>query len=192
VNNPQTDDPQLISRLRQGDPDAWARLCERYGGPLYRFAFHLANGDESLAEDVRQETLLASAEAIHTYRQEAPLFGWLCAIARRKTADEFRRRGRFQGLPEDDDRDPAARWTSLGQESVPEDWIIHRQRRASVVEALWTLPGEYRDALIARYAEGAAVEDIAKNLGRTYKAAESILARARCALRDRLIEVDHG
>jgi DNA-directed RNA polymerase specialized sigma24 family protein len=38
---------------------------------------------------------------------------------------------------------------------------------------------EYRQALLARYREGQSVETIADQLGRSYKAAESLLSRAR-------------
>jgi DNA-directed RNA polymerase specialized sigma24 family protein len=56
------------------------------------------------------------------------------------------------------------------------------------VEVLWSLPPEYHRLLFARYAEGVAVDVLARRLGRSYKATESLLSRARAALRDRLKE----
>ena len=46
-----------------------------------------------MADDIRQETLLATVEGVGGYRGEVPLFGWLCGIARHKVADELRRCG---------------------------------------------------------------------------------------------------
>ena len=91
-----TTDPQFTV-LRQGDPDAWRSLFETYGEPLYLFAYHHCCGDAAAAEDVRQETLIAAIERIDSYREEAPLFGWLCGIARHKAADWARRRKREPG-----------------------------------------------------------------------------------------------
>jgi len=184
-------DPQLIAGLRRGDPGAWADLCNRFGDALYRYAFHLTGGEASWAEDVRQETLLASAEAIRSYRGEAPLFGWLCAIARRKAADELRRRGRMmEPLP--DGADASTIWDRMEREPLPEDRIEQAELRAEVVRALWNLPPEYHRLLVARYAEGMDVDALARRFGRSYKAMESLLSRARAALRNQLKEVDHA
>jgi RNA polymerase sigma-70 factor (ECF subfamily) len=183
----QSADQELIAGLRRGETAAWAELCERFGGALYRFAFHRCGGESSWAEDVRQETLLAAAAGIRSYRGDAPLFGWLCGIARRKAADELRRRGRMADpLPED--AESAGAWDGLEREPLPEDWMEKNEMRAEIVEALWNLPPEYHQLLMARYAEGMEVGALARRLGRSYKATESMLSRARAALRDQLKE----
>ncbi|MGB7539800.1 MAG: RNA polymerase sigma factor [Anaerolineales bacterium] len=185
-----SEDRELTAALCRGETGAWAELCERFGGALYRFAFHLCGGESAWAEDVRQETLLAAAASIQSYRGEAPLFGWLCAIARRKAADELRRRGRMADpLPED--AGGADAWDHLETEPLPEDWMERAELRAKIVEALGSLPPEYHRLLLARYAEGLGVDILARRSGRSYKAVESMLARARAALRHQLIEVNH-
>jgi RNA polymerase sigma-70 factor (ECF subfamily) len=181
----------LIAGLRRGEIGAWSELCEVYGGPLYRYAVHLSGGETSWAEDIRQETLLAAADAVHAFRGEAPLFGWLCAIARRKAADELRRRGRMADPPPDD-TGASALWDRLDREELPEDLLEQAELRAKVVQALWNLPPDYRRLIVARYAEGMDVSALARRLGRSYKAAESLLSRARAALRDQLKEMDHA
>ncbi len=185
------EDQTLIAGLRRGEREAWAEACGRFGDALYRYAFHLTGGESSWAEDIRQETLMAAAAAIHGYRGEAPFFGWLCAIARRKATDELRRRGRMDDpLPEDDESTGV--WNGLESEPLPEEWIERTELRADVVEALGNLPPDYQRLMIARYAEGMDVDALARRLGRSYKATESMLSRARAALRDQLKEVGHG
>ncbi len=180
----------LIAGLRRGEPGAWSELCDRFGDVLYRYAFHLAGGEAAWAEDIRQETLLAAADAIRSFRGEAPVFGWLCAIARRKAADELRRRGRMADPP-DDDGEPSGLWERMEREALPEESLERAETRANVVRALWNLPPEYHRLLIARYADGVDVDTLARRMGRTYKATESLLSRARAALREQLREVDH-
>jgi DNA-directed RNA polymerase specialized sigma24 family protein len=42
---------------------------------------------------------------------------------------------------------------------------------------------DYRTALVARYADGQSVDNVAQLLGKSYKATESVLSRAREAFR---------
>lgn len=184
------DESELIAALRRGETGAWAELCDRYGGALYRYAFHRTGGEAAWAEDIRQETLLAAADAIRSFRGDAPLFGWLCSIARRKAADELRRRGRLADpLPDDDPSEEA--WERMERDPLPEALLESVELRAMVVRALWSLPAEYRRLLTERYADGVDVDTLARRTGRSYKATESMLSRARAALRGKLNEVDH-
>jgi DNA-directed RNA polymerase specialized sigma24 family protein len=59
-----------------------------------------------------------------------------------------------------------------------------------VVEALGLLPTDYRMALIARYADERSVDEVARLLGRTYKATESLLSRARAAFQETLARLE--
>jgi RNA polymerase sigma-70 factor (ECF subfamily) len=171
---------KLVAGLQQGESEAWSELCRTYGEPLFRYAYH-HTGDAAAADDVRQETLLAAVEGMGSYRGEVPLFGWLCGIARHKVADELRRRGR-EHLPVEAERCAGG--------PRPDEVLERDETRAAVIEALWSLPADYRLALVARYLEGTGVETVAARLNRSYKAAESLLSRAREALWRRLKEGD--
>lgn len=94
ADNGRIPDAGLAARLKDGQEAAWQELCDNFGGPLFVYAFH-RTGDRDIAEDVRQETLIAAARNIDSYRGEVPLFSWLCGIARNKAADEVRKRKRI-------------------------------------------------------------------------------------------------
>jgi DNA-directed RNA polymerase specialized sigma24 family protein len=68
--------------------------------------------------------------------------------------------------------------------------VVRRATRVRVVQALAFLTDDYRRALIARYADERSVDEVARMLGRTYKAAESLLARARDAFREALVSLE--
>ena len=53
-------------------------------------------------------------------------------------------------------------------------------------EALASLPENTRQALLLRYREGFSVGEVAQILGRSYKATESLLSRARALLAQQL------
>ncbi|MCL4560346.1 MAG: RNA polymerase sigma factor [Chloroflexi bacterium] len=187
---------ELIHGLKQGQPEAWETLCITYGEPLFLYAYHRCGQDADAAGDIRQETLLAAVDAISHYRGETPLFGWLCGIARHKAGDILRHRQR-QGVSLEAvgeaaipaDRQPVWEAVSL---NPAEEHALSSEMRSAIIQALWSLPGDYRLSLISRYVQGEAVELIARKLKRSYKATESLLSRARFALRKCLQENDNN
>lgn len=67
-----------------------AGWLQRHGDTLYRFALARVH-DESLAEDLVQETLLAALQAGERYTGGASERTWLIGILKHKLADFFRR-----------------------------------------------------------------------------------------------------
>ena len=180
------DDLALANQVVEGNEAALAAFYARHADPLFAFIYHRLDGARSEAEDAWQETLLAAVRALPTYRGQCRLFTWLCGIARHKIADHFRHRGwwltdAFSDLPD-------TRLDSLMSSSpLPEEIVTGRATRARVVQALALLPEDYQRALVARYADEHGVDEVAQMLDRTYKATESLLSRARVALRDALV-----
>ncbi len=178
-------DRATVDLLRAGDETAWRQICEDFGAPLYRYCYWLAGADAAAAEDLRQETLLGAVSGIAAYRAEVPLFAWLSGIARHKASDARRRSWRDMPLDEAGDA-PAL-------EPSPEAGVFSSEVNAQVVDALWSLPRDYRIALLARYVDEESVESVAARLSRSYKAAESVLSRARQAFFERFRkESKHG
>ena len=177
----RTEELNLARRVGAGDEAALRVLYARYADLLFAFVCHHLGGSRPDAEEVWQDTWLAALRALPTYRGQSRLFTWLCGIARHKIADHYRRR-----------REPAEPFSALPPEQVaalvdteplPEDIVLQRAARTRVVEALAALPEDYRAALVARYADERSVDEVAQRLGRTYKATESLLSRARAAFK---------
>jgi RNA polymerase sigma factor (sigma-70 family) len=178
-------DEAIVGLLQAGDETAWRRICEDFGAPIYRYCYWLAGADAAAAEDLRQETLLAAISGIADYRGQVPLFAWLSGIARHKASDARRWRRRHMALDEAGDT-PALN-------PSPEAGVSSTELNARVVDTLWSLPRDYRIALLARYVEEESVESVAARLSRSYKAAESVLSRARQAFFERFgKECKHG
>jgi RNA polymerase sigma-70 factor (ECF subfamily) len=124
-----------------------------------------------------------------TYQGKSRLFSWLCSIARHKIVDHLRRQGRrpsevFSDLPEN-------QLSKLSSSSpLPEDVVLHSSTKTRVVEVLTMLPDEYRDVLVARYADGKSVGEVAQIIGKSYKATESLLSRARVAFKANLSRME--
>lgn len=174
-------DLALAQRVVGGDQSALKTLYERHADPLFAFIYHSVDGARQEAEEIWQDTLEAGIRTLPSYQGQSRLFTWLCSIARHKLADHWRRvnrsRQRLTVLPPED----LARLVDEGP--LPDEILRRQATRLRVVEALSQLPPDYRMALVARYADGQSVEEIAQRLEKSYKAAESVLSRAREAFR---------
>ena len=78
--------------------------------------------------------------------------------------------------------------------TLPQDILERSEVHADTIKALWSMEPDYRKALQLRYVEGKSVEEAATVLNRSYKSMESLLSRARRALRKLLSDeggLDH-
>jgi RNA polymerase sigma-70 factor (ECF subfamily) len=181
-----TSDATLARRVLGGDEAAFEELFDRYFPRLFRFALPRLDGHEDIAEEVVQCTLIRALEHLHTYRGEAALLTWLCTICRHEIASWHARTGRLREVSfvaeEPDVRatlDALAALDPHGPEAA-----LHRRELSDFVQVtLDHLPGRYGDVLEWRYLQGLSVTEIADRLGVGYKAAESLLGRARTAFR---------
>ncbi len=88
--------PTLLDRARASDAEAWSRLVFLYE-PLVRHWAARWGCVGADADDLAQETFLALAVALPSFRRDRPGDGfraWLRTIARNKRLDALRRRGR--------------------------------------------------------------------------------------------------
>jgi RNA polymerase sigma-70 factor, ECF subfamily len=186
VTTIRTNDRALRVRLLDGDERAFREFFDDYFPRLYRFALVRLVGDADAAEDVVQATLIRAIDKMHTYRGEAAMFTWLCALCRRELAAWLLRHGRRQEVPLIDDRpDVRAALETLAAAADDPSAQLDRRDLARLVQAtLDHLPRRYGDALEWRYIEGLSVTEIGTRLGLGYKATESLLSRARQAFKE--------
>lgn len=192
---PFVDDADLVRRLRRGDEAAFEELFDATFDSLHRFALIRVNRDHELAKEIAQATICKGFEKLDTYRGEAPIFSWLCAICRFEIAAHYRRLKREPptvALPEES-RDALGALDSLGRgRDDPEKEALRREVGRLVHLTVDHLPRDYALALEWRYAEQLGVPEIASRLAISYKAAESLLSRARQAFKDGFAGVSTG
>jgi RNA polymerase sigma-70 factor (ECF subfamily) len=128
--------------------------------------------DLALAEEITQQTFVSAIRHHRQFRGGADSVTWLCAIARRKLVDHYRRLDREH-----------RRQVRLVAIDGGHDQVARVDERAAVLSALTSLRGEQQLALTLRHLDGLSVREIGELLGRSAKATESLLARARDAFR---------
>jgi RNA polymerase sigma-70 factor, ECF subfamily len=132
-------------------------------------------GSTAVAEDLTAETFMAAVAAVGQGRVRGAdvTVAWLVGVARHKLADHWRRASREQ-------RSLAAVATLA--EDADDPWDEHLDAQVAHA-ALARLAGPQRAALTLRYLDGLPVSEVAACLGRSLHATETLLVRARAALR---------
>lgn len=137
------------------------------------FGFLVARcGSRQLAEDVCADTFAEAARVFVDGRGAEVTRAWLLHAARLRLIDHWRRAERHRARVE---RLSQTLRPAVGPEpSSDED--------ARVVVALRSLSERQRSVLVLRYLDGYSVTEVASALDLSYRATESLLARARRSL----------
>jgi RNA polymerase sigma-70 factor, ECF subfamily len=155
-----------------GGENAVAVLYQRALPQVYGYLLPRC-GSVALAEDLTAETFMAAVAAARRGQPPELTVAWLVAVARHKLIDHWRRAGRERpGLEVAGDR----------AEPVDDPWPEHLDVAAAHA-ALARLSAYQRAALTLRYLDDLPVAEVAEHLGRSLHATETLLARARGALR---------
>lgn len=174
-------DQELLRRAQAGDASAWDALYERYLPVVWRYVYVRVAGDQHLAEDVVAETMLSfvhDLSRIDSDRGNLP--GWLLGVARHKLGDHRRRVARA-GAAEDVVAVEHETSRPVGQDAASLYELSETRER--ILAVMDRLPDEERLVLEWKYLDGLQVREMAGRLGRTEKAVESILYRARRSFR---------
>jgi RNA polymerase sigma factor (sigma-70 family) len=174
---PSQGDDALMAQVADRDPAAFRVLVDAHAARAHRIGWRML-GDANEADDVAQETMLRLWE--HAGKWQAGGSGvaaWTTRVASNLCLDRLRKR-RFSSdeeVPERADEAP------LADAMIAED-----QMRAQTMAAVHALPDRQRVAIILTYYEECSNMAAAEALEMNVKAFESLLLRARTALRSAL------
>lgn len=168
------EEKKLVDKILAGDKKALRRFYIEFQPRLLNFI--LKNiGNPKDAEEILQDTLLATLEALRDFSFRCRLFTFLCAIAKRKIGDFYRKRKIktivFSHIPE---IKPLVSALFLPEEKLDEEIL-----KKKIEETLRLLRPKYEKVLKLKYLEGLTVKEIAQKLSISFKSAESTLFRAR-------------
>ncbi len=179
----QAADLELRDRVAAGDRQAATDLFRRHLDGLFEFVYWRVGRDRATAEDVVQDTFLVALQRLDSFDGRSSLHTWLCGIAKNRIrmARRKRRPASLEDVLEGADPEIFDVLAELESAELPE-WALEREEtRALVGATLSSLPPDYRDALLQKYVEGLSVNEMAARSGRSPKATESRLTRARVA-----------
>jgi RNA polymerase sigma-70 factor, ECF subfamily len=177
----QAEDRKLVVAMLHKDRKATAEFVARFADPICRYIRARLIPQLDLVDDLVQEVFLAAWENLDAYRGDSPLASWLQGIARHKVENYYRSRLRAPLSLEDVVQEiPRVAAAVDIDESLDQRRLQERAQRV-----LATLPEAYRLALLWRYWEHRSAQEMALQTGKTEKAIERLLARARQMFRER-------
>ncbi len=137
---------------------------------VYDYLLHRCH-HQATAEDLTSETFVAAVQEVRSGSTASVTVAWLIGIARHKLVDHWRRVAREErklvavGLPREEDDSLDAIDPGLARQ---------------VLSQLNTMQTA---ALTLRHVDGLSVPEVARALGRSVHATETLLARARASFR---------
>ncbi len=176
-----SDDAQLVAAVLNKDRKATAEFVTRCADEVYRYVRSRLAPRYEAVDDLVQEVFLAAWKSLPQYRGAGSLGSWVMGIARHKVEDYYRERLRAPESLDETDNDPPAPVPASDFDQV----LAREQLRRNSLRVIGELPEHYRLALIWRYWEKASAREMALKTGKTEKAIERLLARARAEFRER-------
>ncbi len=165
----------LVTKVRDGDVDAYEVLVRRHRDRIYRIALRML-GDPHDAEDITQDVVIQLWTALSGFTGASSFTTWLYRIVVNRCINHHRRRRSTRPVL---DTDPAPA-------PGADDTAIARERVAAAVRAIAALPPDLRTVLVLHQMEGLSYREVAAITNLTEPTVRGRLHRARAHLLDEL------
>jgi RNA polymerase sigma-70 factor, ECF subfamily len=172
----QASDTDLLALAAKQDGAAFAALVDRHFQVVHRVVWRMMNGHAD-AEDVAQEAFLRLWRNPAQVREAGALRGWLIRVASNLVTDRFR----TKPMQEIDDGFEIADERSTAEETLDRSRAV-----ATIDAAVAQLPERQKLALTLVHFEQMTNIAAAAIMEVSVDALESLLARARRSLKERL------
>ncbi|MGH9124442.1 MAG: sigma-70 family RNA polymerase sigma factor [Acidimicrobiales bacterium] len=174
-------DRGLVRRFQEGDGEAFGELYRRYYDRLERFCDRRVP-DHHTAEEIAQEAFARALTALPDLGGDRRFYPWVSVIAAHLCVDWHRRQGRWEPSA---DPDP-------GSVAGGQDDIVDAVDVTLALAALARLAPRHQDVLQLREIEGWSYRRISEHFGVSIGAVETLLFRARHALRREFHLIEGG
>ncbi|MCD9022579.1 RNA polymerase sigma factor [Cohnella silvisoli] len=173
----------LVWRVRQGDPDAYEILVNRYRLAALSWARAIVR-DAYLAEDVVQEAFIRMKEKIHDLQDDRKFAAWFRLMVRRLSINSIRGASRSSEFVTEEITE--TEW--LGQagtdKSEADAWEEREDGEDLIRSSLYPLSRQAREVLSASAYDEATPEELAVRFGINKSNVYNILSRARVKAND--------
>lgn len=160
-------DMEIVQRVLNGDPEAFAEILGRYEGHV--FAVVRKHLPRDRLEEIAQETFVRAYQSLHNFHRADSFKQWLSAIAVRTCYDYWRKRYRRKEIPMSRLSEKQLEWfdQAVSLESAADIEALGRRREARELldHALARLSAEDRMVVELIHLEGLSIKEAADLLG---------------------------
>lgn len=186
--------PEFLAKLRAGDHQAFLMLDRVFRKRLLAMAKRIVrNADE--AEDVIQDTFLATFEKLHSFEGRSKLSSWIFSVANNAALSRLRKKANHElsfDEPLSSDYEHAVNVVSEPTAPTGEDHVLQAELREQLRAAVAALPDGYRQMFVLKELRYVSIRDIAGAYGIRPGAVKTRLHRARKMMRPELVAYLEG
>jgi RNA polymerase sigma-70 factor (ECF subfamily) len=154
-----------VTRWRVAGVDDLREVYDATFDEVYRYASRLAGSDRQLAEDLVHDAFVDAARRIGGGDAIEISIGWLYTVVRHRFIDHLRRRSTREQL--------------MIETLAPPEHVDAPVVECDGAALLVGLSSLDRLVLVMHHVDGCSVREVADAIGRSRRATESVLARAR-------------
>jgi RNA polymerase sigma factor (sigma-70 family) len=180
----KTTDGVLVRQALAGDERAFESLVHRYETSVFAcICRYLRDYDQAC--DVLQEVWLQLFRSLPTLHTEAPLGPWLFQVARNRSLDALRKKGRrdilyFSDLEREADEEGQSSLACLpDSHPLPDELAEQHDLQHVIHQAIQALPPEFRTVVLLRSAAQLSFTEIGRVLHKPETTVKSCFHRAR-------------
>lgn len=173
------DETQLISRARDRDADAERQLYEAHVDRVFRLAYRMT-GDDSLAQDLTQDTFIRAFDRLSSFRGDASFSTWLHSITTSVVLNAMRKVKKIR--QRETELDEAV---ETGPVTHPPDALL----KLRLQRAIDRLSEPLRVVFVMHEMEGFQHGEISEILAIAEGSSKARLSRAKTQLREHLAAV---
>lgn len=178
------DEKKLIRNACSGDVAAFEALIARYQPVAFRFACHVTGGDEMMASDILQNSLLKAFLAIKKFNGRSAFCTWLWRIIRNDFLDQIKKYKKEMGnICYDEQCHPCG--------ETPEGSLYKRELSLMILTLLTKLSKKQEDAITLVELQGLSYKEAATTLKITESALKVNLHRGKDKLKKLLKKYPH-
>ncbi|MFM9090773.1 MAG: sigma-70 family RNA polymerase sigma factor [Verrucomicrobiota bacterium] len=178
-------DALLLGLVAEGDREAFARLYDRFSGPLYGAALHILQ-DAAEAQDIVHDAFITLWEKASSFeRSRGSACSWAVTLVRNRAIDRIRMRRRRAELLAESVPEDLGYGTEGGAPSA-DVAAVQGDNARLVRAAIADLPAEQRRALELAFFGGLTQEEIARRLQEPLGTIKARIRRGLLKLREAL------
>jgi len=177
-----TREPALITRAKQGDPEAFGELYRMHHDAIATYVGHRLRSNPTLAEDLTADVFMKAWAKIGTFRWTGtPIRAWLCTIARNVIADHFKIAATRRLTFVDQITHLGDTWAT--PVNTAEDTVLSTLDVADLHDALSGITPRQQVVIRLRFLGELSVSETARTMGTTDAAVKTLQWRALDSLR---------
>lgn len=180
-----------IKAIQKGDRQAFEFLVKETHASVYRLLYRFVQNKND-AEDLAQEVYLEVYKSIHKFQEKSSIYTWLYRISVNKALNflkkEKKHKKNLSIIQGGEDENTLELQLEADRTNEAEFHLENSELASILNQAINNLPDRQRSAFILHNHEGQSYQSIAEILNTSLSSVESLIFRARAALRKNLGE----